>query len=359
MGAGIAAAAVTAGDRVRMVDIDAERTRAGVDKARRRAARLSETDGGDLSATSWQADLTDVELVVEAVAEDRDLKIATLRRALEAAGPDAVVATNTSSLSVTDLATQSRAAERVLGLHFFSPAHSSRLVEAVGHPLLRDRHLACATGWAVRLGKTVVQVPDAPGFLVNRVARPLYLEAERFVEAGADPADVDAQLRAVGLPVGPLEIVDRTGLDVHAAVSRQMYEQRAAAHFRPVAVVESLVAGGRTGLKSGRGFLEYVDGRRSPRFDGQTSDAEAIGPIARLVLAAYVNEAALTVDEGYADRETVDLALKLALSHPVGPFGWVGRLGGGDEIVRMLAELNRRHHSDTPTAQSLTTGSWT
>jgi 3-hydroxybutyryl-CoA dehydrogenase len=357
MGSGIAAAAIIAGDRVKLVDVDPDRTAAGVERARTRAARAHSSLTGEVSATSWDADHANVDLVLEAVAENREAKVAVLRQALSVVGEDAVVATNTSSLSVGDLARDSGDAARVLGLHFFSPAHSSRLVEAVTQPDLREGLLNAAVRWAEGLGKTVVTVRDAPGFLVNRVARPLYLVAERFVEAGAAAANVDAQLRATGLPIGPLEIVDRTGLDVHATVSEQMYTQLGAPHFRPVPIVRQLVGEGRLGLKSGGGFLDYLGGQRSPASEGDAGSASGgIPPIARLVLAAFVNEAALVVDDGYANPQTVDLALRLALRHEIGPFGWIERIGGRDTIVGILEQLSRQHNIPVPIARSLTSG---
>jgi 3-hydroxybutyryl-CoA dehydrogenase len=211
-----------------------------------------------------------------------------------------------------------------------------------------------------------VTIADAPGFLVNRVARPLYLEAERLVQAGLTPAEVDEALRSVGFPVGPLEIVDRTGLDVHTTVSRRMYEQLGSPRFRPVPIVQELVDSGHLGLKSGQGFLTYFQGKRVDTHAAPAApddlpvrpqlSAPDPSPIARRILVSYINEAALVVDEGYTDARTVDLALKLALGHPHGPFGWIPALGGAKTVAKLVASLSRRLDTVSPPARVLTNG---
>ena len=355
MGCGIAAAAMLSGDRVKLIDTNPERAEAGVSRARERAARLRTDVPGTVEAASWTSELSDVGMVVEAVAEDTTIKATALRRAA-ALAPNAVLATNTSSLSVAHLATVGRAPARTLGLHFFSPAHTSQLVEAVGHAQLDPAQLVCAVSWATHLGKTVVVVKDTPGFIVNRVARPLYLEAERLVEAGAAAEDVDAELRAIGFPVGPLEIVDRTGLDIHAAVSDTLYQQLGYGRFRPVPVVRSLIDQGRLGLKSGLGFLAYEHGRRVDQGTLTREADDELSIVCKTILAAYVNEAAHMIDEGSATRTQIETALKLALGHPVGPFGWLPVLGGSGATARLLEATSRERDTIGPPAHALTTG---
>jgi 3-hydroxyacyl-CoA dehydrogenase len=366
MGAGVAAAAALSGDNVKILDVSRERAAEGAIKARERASRRAEIVAGTVTPVSWSDDLSEVELVLEAVVEDATVKAGILRRAVAAVGPRATIATNTSSLSVAALARESGAEERVVGLHFFSPAHTSRLVEAVVQDSLKPEHLRLAVDWARALNKTVVTIADAPGFLVNRVARPLYLEAERLVQAGLTPAEVDEALRSVGFPVGPLEIVDRTGLDVHTTVSRRMYEQLGSPRFRPVPIVQELVDSGHLGLKSGQGFLTYFQGKRVDTHAAPAApddlpvrpqlSAPDPSPIARRILVSYINEAALVVDEGYTDARTVDLALKLALGHPHGPFGWIPALGGAKTVAKLVASLSRRLDTVSPPARVLTNG---
>lgn len=268
MGTGIAQVAALAGHPVRLLDAAPDRSSAALAHVRRSLDRLVERgrlDAADAQAAHARlvpadslAAVGDSALVVEAVAESLDAK-RTLFAALEdVVAADAVLATNTSSLSIDDIATGLRRPGRCAGLHFFNPAPVMRLVEVVAgertEPGVSAELADLVTAW----GKAPVHVRSSPGFIVNRVARPFYGEAMRLLEHGVDPATVDAVLRdGGGFPMGPLELTDLIGQDVNLATTRSVWEQTGRdPRFEPVAVQIDLVTAGRLGRKTGRGFYD-------------------------------------------------------------------------------------------------------
>jgi 3-hydroxybutyryl-CoA dehydrogenase len=270
MGAGIAHALLLAGAEVVVLERDAAAAAAARERVagtvRRSAERGQVTDPAavlerlitivDAGALSGAA------LVVEAVPEDRDLKLATLRRIEDVVTADCVIASNTSSISLAELGQALAHPERLLGLHFFNPVPASKLVEVViapaTDPSLRER----AAGWVRQLGKAAVVVRDAPGFASSRLGLALGLEAIRMVETGvASAEDIDtAMTLGYGHPIGPLRLTDLVGLDVRLGIARYL-ETELGERFRPPALLEKLVEQGHLGRKSGRGFYDWSDER--------------------------------------------------------------------------------------------------
>ncbi|GAB3595457.1 3-hydroxyacyl-CoA dehydrogenase [Angustibacter peucedani] len=280
MGAGIALVAAQAGHPVRLLDVREGAAQSAVDGLRGKLHRLAQRGKLDAEEASAAADLLAVagavadlagcSVVVEAVAEDLAAKRALLADVEAVVGPDAVLATNTSSLSVTAVAAGLEHPERVVGLHFFNPADRMRLVEVVRGEQTAPGVVEAAVDLAREWGKTPVVCTSTPGFIVNRVARPYYGEAQRMVEEGVtDAATVDAVLReAGGFPLGPFELTDLVGQDVNLAVSRSVWEQTFHdARYAPTVFQQRLVDAGRLGRKSGRGVFTYGA-------DGGATDAE-------------------------------------------------------------------------------------
>jgi 3-hydroxybutyryl-CoA dehydrogenase len=249
MGAGIAGLAAGARLPTLLYDPDAEalaRAPEGVEPVR------------DLAA------LAPCGLVIEAAPEDLELKRGLFGRLAEVVEPDCVLATNTSSLSVTALATGLPHPECVVGMHFFNPPARMRLVEVVAGEASSERSLAVAREAGEAMGKHVIDAADAPGFIVNRCNRPFGLEALRLVQDGiSEPEQVDRICRmAGGFRMGPFELMDLVGLDVGLDVSRSFYEQSfGEPRWRPSPLVARRVAAGHLGRKSGRGWYEYPLGR--------------------------------------------------------------------------------------------------
>jgi 3-hydroxybutyryl-CoA dehydrogenase len=269
MGAGIAHAFLLAGARVTVI----ERDDAQADAA---AARIRESLGRSVDRGATERALDDLDgaltlatdpaafapcgLVIEAVPEDRDLKLDALRRVAASVGGHAVIATNTSSISIDDLAAGIPQPARFLGLHFFNPVPASLLVEVVVGSATDPALEETARAWVAAIGKTAVVVRDAPGFASSRLGVALGLEAIRMLEEGtASVADIDAAMElGYRHPAGPLRTTDIIGLDVRLGIAEEL-RAKLGERFEPPALLRRMVAEGRLGRKSGRGFYEWSD----------------------------------------------------------------------------------------------------
>jgi 3-hydroxybutyryl-CoA dehydrogenase len=266
MGAGIAHAFLVAGTSVTVVENDdaaadaaRDRVTAGLERAEERGKL-----GGPLAehlerlfVTADPAELAGAGLVVEAVPEDPALKARVLAAVVSAA-PDAVLATNTSSLSIDGLAAGLDAPDRFLGLHFFNPVPASALVEIVVGSKTAPDLVARAQGWVEALGKTAITVTDSPGFASSRLGVAIALEAMRMLEEGvASAADIDtAMTLGYRHPVGPLRTTDLVGLDVRLAIAEHLARELGR-RFEPPQLLRDLVAAGKLGRKSGEGFYTW------------------------------------------------------------------------------------------------------
>ncbi|POX36713.1 3-hydroxybutyryl-CoA dehydrogenase [Streptomyces sp. Ru73] len=268
MGAGIAQSFAAAGSRVTVVESGAEAAAAALDRVagglaraaeRGRLAEPAEAVLARVSTVGSPEELPgDVRLVVEAVPEDAALKAKVLAAAEGAVSDDAVLATNTSSLSVTELSTALRRPARFLGMHFFNPVPASALIELVVAPDTADTTLESALAWTRALGKTDVVVKDSPGFASSRLGLALGLEAVRMVEEGvAEPAAIDAAM-SLGYkhPMGPLRLTDLVGLDVRLAIAEYL-QSTLGERFAPPALLREKVARGELGRKTGQGFYTW------------------------------------------------------------------------------------------------------
>ena len=269
MGAGIAQVSVQSGFDTVGHEISeelGERGRAtierylsrGVEKGRLVAA---ERDAalGRLTLTTELADLADCDLVIEAVLEELELKPQTFAELDRSTAPDAVLATNTSALSVAEIAEATERPERVVGMHFFNPAPVLPLVEIVRAPRSSDEAVDAAYAWAERAGKQPVRCNDTPGFIVNRILIPLLNDCVRVLdEARVEPADMDkAMTNGAGWPLGPCALIDLIGIDVHVHASEALYGKLGEERMAPPERLLRLQQEGALGRKTGRGFYKY------------------------------------------------------------------------------------------------------
>ena len=283
----------------------------------------------------------DVDLVVEAVVEQMEVKKQVLSEAEERLPEHAVFTTNTSSLSVTELASASRRPERVAGLHFFNPAHKMPLVEVVRGDGTSDEALATAFEFARDLGKTPVIVADEPGFLVNRLLAPYMNEAVRLLEEGAGVEALDGAISDFGMPMGPCRLLDEVGLDIASHVREQL-QAGIGPRMEAPELVDHLVEDGRLGKKNGRGFYRYEDGEKQEvdpalqrRLESIRGSDREMAPetMRRRCLFPMVNEAAFALGEGVArSADDVDLALVMGTGFPPfrgGLLRWADSVGVG------------------------------
>lgn len=336
MGAGIAQIALEAGDDAVMYDVDPTSIGRARDRVRdglkRRAASIqldaAAIDGWvDLrldrlrSAATLQTLAGEAEIVIEAVLEDLELKRATFRALDGAAQPNAILATNTSALSVGAIASATAYPHRVVGLHFFNPVPLMALVEVVVTESAARSCVERAEAVVRRWGRTPVRCADTPGFIVNRVNRPFTIQALRMLEDGeASVVAIDEAMRAGGFPMGPFALMDLVGIDVNLAAATAIWEGLARPErLRPSPIQARLVAAGRLGRKTGSGFFRYVDGVPAG------VEADVAGPsIARLdsdrirerIVGAVADEGRHLVAEGIATAPDIDLALRLGAGHP-------------------------------------------
>ena len=301
MGAGIAAVAALAGDSVALIEPDGQAQQKARDVILRQVQ-----DDTIMQRVQFYDSVPiglDAEIAIEAVPERLDLKRAVFKTLAGALGPQTLLATNTSSLSVSEIAESVEHPERVLGLHFFNPPVAMKLVEVVRGDETSDEAIAQARAIADRFGKTVVVTADTPGFIVNRVARPFYLQAMRAYEAGVAPMDeLDRLARGAGFRMGPFELMDFIGLDVNLATSQSIYERTGEARLGPVALQQDLVAKGKLGRKTGAGFYDYSGG--VPRHDDSAPQpASEVNQDERILVVGLTNvaiELREALDKAYA-----------------------------------------------------------
>jgi 3-hydroxybutyryl-CoA dehydrogenase len=270
MGTGIAEAVAVAGLPVTVRDVDdASLARAGerIDASLARAVRGGKLDDEQVRAVRERIELTtrletiaEADLVVEAVPEDERLKLAVMEAIDGVAREDAIVASNTSSIPIAELAQAIRDPSRVLGLHFFSPVPVMMLVEVVVALDTSQGTIASAKQFVERLGKRPIETKDRSGFIVNMLLVPYLMAAVRMYEEGfASREDIDNGMKlGCGHPMGPLTLCDFIGLDVLYAVCDSLYEEFKRDEYAPPPLMKRMVASGRLGRKSGRGFYDYT-----------------------------------------------------------------------------------------------------
>lgn len=269
MGAGIAEISLLAGYAVIIYGRNEDlrpACRGRVQQSLQRAVSRGKLEGGEaekalarLRGVAHLAELAAADLVIECVAEDLALKQSIFRSLDSLLRPEAILASNTSSLSITEIALATRRPDRVLGMHFFNPAPVMRLLELVRGLHTSDETLAIARKVGAYLGKITVTAPDSPGFIVNRLLIPYIVEAIGAYEAGLGAAAVlDASVRlGMGHPLGPLALADLIGLDVTLAIADTLYQSSGNPYFKAPALLRRMVAVGRLGRKTGQGFYQY------------------------------------------------------------------------------------------------------
>lgn len=349
MGSGIAQVAATYGHSVILFDAApqaVERALGAIEKSLARSVEKKKLTTEDtektrrLIGTAHELGALDgCGLVIEAVVEELDVKRELFTRLETTVEADAVLATNTSSLSVTAIARPCTRPERVLGVHFFNPPTVLPLVEIVPGFTTDVRVTSGVQKLVEGWGKKTVVASDTPGFIVNRIARPFYGEALRIYEEGiADMTTIDWAMRDIGgFRMGPFELMDFIGNDVNFAATKSVYE--ATFHdsrFRPFITQQRLFDAGYFGRKSGRGYYDYSPGAEIPE---PTRDHELGQMIFRRILSMLINQAADALYLRIASAHDIDLAMTLGVNYPKGLLAWADELGI-PETVKWLSALH-------------------
>ncbi len=374
MGAGIASVASPAGTIVRLKDADTARVAKGLaavrDVMREKLVKKQVTrpQFDDLllsvSGTTDYTGFGNADMVIEAVFEDLQVKHQVLREIESVVPSRAIVASNTSTIPISRIASASVRPERVLGMHFFSPVHKMPLLEIITHPGNDPQVVVSAVSYGRKLGKTVIVVRDGPGFFANRVLSPYVNAAGLLLDEGVSIESIDEALVKFGFPVGPITLVDEVGLDV-ATKAGAIVAEAFGARMAPNESVQRVIKAGRLGRKGKRGFYLYDDAGKKGGVDSSVYDLLPTGqkrstePAARIVqrcVYAMLNEAVLCLEDGILrSARDGDIGAVFGIGFPPfrgGPFRFIDRTGAAS-VVSTLDELEREFPGRYRAAESL------
>ncbi len=353
MGHGIAEVALLSGYSVRLYDITDEAVGKGQHRIFESVEKLAEKgkvppemvgrirDEALETTTDLKHAASEADLVIEAVPEILDLKKKIFSQLDEYAPPEAVLASNTSTMSITQIAASTGREDQVLGLHFFNPAVLMRLVEVIRADKTSDETIGLGMDLGKRLGKVPVLVrKDTPGFIANRVNQAPGVLTQAMVERGeVEPEALDAFMRSIGSPMGPCELCDYVGIDVCVNVSRYFAETLHPDYGPPPHQIR-MVEEGKLGKKSGQGYFDWSKGRPEIDLSKATRNFSPLLPI-----FVQINEATKLVEQGVCSVADVDLALINSTGNPIGPMS-IGRQISHWDLTDQLERLAARYDKE-------------
>ncbi len=355
MGTGIAQVAATAGHEVMIFDNSTEsitRSSESLKKVFNRLVekgKVSQADAdtilGRISYCNNLEELSSAKLVIEAIVENIEAKKALFSHLEVIVDDDAILATNTSSLSIASICAACSKPHRVLGIHFFNPAPLMPLVEIVSGVQTSGETLVEARNLVDSWGKTTVTAKDTPGFIVNRVARPFYGEALRILEEGiADAPTIDWAVKEIGkFRMGPFELMDYIGNDVNYAVTESVFEAFFYdPRYKPSFTQKRMVEAGWLGRKTKRGYYNYAEGAVNPE---PTKDEKLGQEIVNRILLMLINEAVDALYLNISTRDGIDLAMTKGVNYPTGLLKWADKLGV-QTVLKGLQELHELYGED-------------
>ena len=360
MGAGIAQVAATAGCSVKLFDLNQdalEKSKSKLDKILNRLIEKGRIDTseksriqGNIEYVNSLKELSDADLTIEAIVENLDIKKKVFQELESYVSDDAILASNTSSLSIASIAASLQKPERCIGIHFFNPAPLMKLVEVIPAVQTSQTVLDTCVNEITRWKKVVAVAKDTPGFIVNRVARPFYGEALRIYEEGiADFATIDHAMKTVGgFRMGPFELMDFIGNDVNYTVTETVFNAfYQDPRYKPSFTQQRYSQAGYLGRKSGRGYYNYTDEGADNAFaKAKANTDEALNTqIFERILIVLINEAADALFWNVASAQDIDNAMTKGVNYPKGLLAWADEKGI-DWCVKRMDSLYDEYRED-------------
>lgn len=370
MGIGIAQVAATSGCDVFLYDTNSAQTEKSLLSLKNTLQRLvekqkisaekSEEVFNKIKPCNDLQDFATCDLVIEAIIESKEIKTKVFQNLEEIVSENCVIASNTSSISITSLSSELKNPERFIGIHFFNPAPLMPLVEIIPGLLtkvnLADEIFSLIKSW----GKTPVIAKDVPGFIVNRIARPFYGEALRIAEEHiATPEQIDDAMRTLGnFKMGPFELMDLIGIDVNFSVTKTVYQDYFYdPKYKPSLLQQRMSEAKLLGRKTGKGFYDYAEKSQEPRAKSQDIvDEKLYEMIFMRIISMLINEAVEAKRLKIANDEDLELAMQKGVNYPKGLLAWGKEIGYGkisETLQNLYEEYQEERYRQSPALRTM------